>query len=315
MQIRSYDEVDPFEIQKLTWTSFGWAMEERWIRTLRRKDPRYFDDYAVYATERGKPLAQVVPMKMTVRLASGPEEVGGLQAVCSHPSMWGRGLVRRLTEHVHDRFRAMGLRVSTLTTSRNIRGYHVYRGLGYVDLAPFDCGSRRIPRDRGRPDGLRVRKATKADLPTIQRLFEAYTRGLCGWTERHPRVLPAIAAWYPRFLERYRIAERDGTPVGYFRTDPNRDRMFEEMIAPRATDFRDVVAWAETRARGKVAATTWITCAKDRTRLLHLGYDLDGPIGDTTMAVPLERSLRPRGLPALFGATSGRFAHYPSDDF
>jgi len=315
MQIRSYDEVDPYEVQRLTWSAFGLAMEEKWIRTIRRRDPRYLEDYAVYATERHTPLAQVVPMKMTVRLASGPEEVGGLQAVCSHPSVWGKGVVRQLTEHVHDRFRAMGFRLSTLTTSRNIRGYHVYRSLGYVDLASFYCGSRRVPRNRKRPEGLRVRKATKADLPTIQRLFEAHARGLCGWTERHPDVLPAIAAWYPGFLGRYRIAVRDRDPVGYFRTDPERDLLFEEMIGPRAIDFRDAIAWMESRARGKVATTTWITCAKDRDRFRNLGYDLDGPIGDTTMAVPLDRSLRARGLPVLFGATSGRFAHYPSDDF
>jgi len=315
MRIRTYDEVDPYDIQRLVWTSFGWNMQAGWIRTLRRKDPRYLEDYAVYATEKGKPLAQVVPLRMTVRLTSGPEEVGGLQGVCSHPAVWGRGYVRRLIEDAHERFREMGLRISTLTTSRNIRGYHVYGGLGYKELAPFYCGSRRVPRGRRRPEGLRVRKATRADLPVIQELFEAYTRGLCGWTMRDPDVLPAMASWHPTFLQRYRIAIRDGTAVGYFRTDPRRDVLFEEMIVPRTRDFRDAIASIEARARGKVSTTTWITCAKDRKRLRGLGFDLEGPIGDTTMAVPLDRSLRGRDLPALFGAASGRFAHYPSDDF
>ncbi len=142
MRFRTYDEVDPYEIQKLVWTSFGWIMEERWIRTLRRKDPRYLDGYAVYATERGRPLAQVVPMKMTVRLTTGPESVGGLQGVCSHPGVWGKGYARRLIEHVHERFRSMGLRISTLTSSRNIRGYPLYRSLGYVDIAAFYSGAK-----------------------------------------------------------------------------------------------------------------------------------------------------------------------------
>ncbi len=315
MQVRTYDELDPYEVQKLVWGAFGWIMEERWIRTLRRKDPRYLDGYALYATERGTPLAQVIPMRMTVRLTTGPEPVGGLQGVCSHPAVWGKGYARRLIEHVHERFRSMWLRISTLTASRNTRGYPLYRGLGYVKLAPFYCGAKRITKDRARPDGLTVRKARRSDLSTIQGLFESYTRGLCGWTLRHPDVLPTTVAWYPPVLDRYRIAMRDGTAVGYFRTDPRRDLLFEEMIAPRSADFRDAVAAMEARARGKTATTTWITCGKDRRALTRLGYDLMGPIGDTTMAVPLGGGVQAKELPTLFGAGSGRFAHYGTDDF
>ncbi len=254
-------------------------------------------------------------MKMAVRLISGVEEVGGLQGVCSHPSVWGQGYARRLVEHVHDRFRELGLRISTLTTSRNIRGYSVYRALGYVDLAPFYRGSRQVGPGRPRTEGTRIRAATTRDLPTIQRLFGTYVRGLCGWTVRHPEALPARAAWYPKFFARYRIVVRDGTAVGYLRTSPDEDLTFEEMIVPSMGDFRRAVAVMEARASGKMATTTWISCRKDRQRLRALGYDVDGPIGDTTMAVPLSRKLRARELPSLFGATTGRFAHYPSDDF
>ncbi len=315
MQIRSYDELDPYEVQKLTWTAFGWTLEERWIRTIRRKDPRHIDEFAVYATERGKPVAQVVPLTMDVRLTTGPEQVGGLQGVCSHPSVWGKGYTRRLIEHVHDRFRSMGLRISTLTTSRNIRGYGVYAGLGYVDLAPLYCASKRIPKKRRRPEGIRVRKATKSDFRTIQALFGTYTRGLCGWTLRHPDTLAATFSWYSPYLGRYRIVMRDGKAVGYLRTVRDRDILFEEVIVPRMGDFRDAVAAMESQVRGKVATTTWITCEKDRKRFRDLGYDLGGPIGDTTMAVPLDRSVRAAEVPRLFGATTGPFAHYPSDDF
>ncbi len=315
MQIRTYDELDPYEVQKLTFASFGWVMEERWVRTILRRDPRYLDGYALYAVERGKPLAQVVPMRMAVRLKTGVEEVGGLQGVCSHPSVWGKGYARRLMEHVQARFREMGLQISTLTSSRNTRGYSVYQALGYVDLAPFYSGSRSVPRNRRRPKDIRIRTATGRDLPTIQKLFESYTRDLRGWTARHPDVFPALGAWCPKFLDRYRIVERGGAVVGYLRTDPARDPLFEEAIAPRTVDLRAAVAAMEARVRGKVATTTWITCRKDQERFRSLGYDLDGPIGDTTMALSLTREIRTRNLPALFGATRGLFAHYPSDDF
>jgi hypothetical protein len=103
--------------------------------------------------------------------------------------------------------------------------------------------------------------------------------------------------------------------VGYFRTRPHWNVNLEELIAPKFQDFRDAVALMEYSLRGKIALANWITSGKDKRRFLKLGYDLDGPIGDTTMAVPLGRSVRARDIPALFGVTKDRFAHYPTDDF
>lgn len=315
MRIRTYDEVDHYSAYRLSSVAFGWGISERAVRVVRMKDPRYLDYFAVYAVERGKPLAQVVPMRMPVRLATGIEEVGGLQAVCSHPTVWGEGYARRLMKHIHDEFRSLGLRISTLTTSRNIRGYHVYQGLGYRDITDFYRGTRYVPRNRRRPEGIRLRKAKKRDLPDIQRLFMTYTRDLLGWTIREPEVLPTTVTTDSHYLDRYRMIIRNGEVVGYLRMRPEWNVHFEEVMAPRARDFRDAIALRECEVRGKHASTTWITARKDQDRLRNIGYDLDGPIGDTTMAVSLKPGLKTRDLPALFGADSGRFAHYPTDDF
>lgn len=314
MRVRSYDEVDPFEVHKLSMAAFGWAFRPEWIRTLTRRDPRYPEDYAVYAVERGRPLAQIVPLTMPVRLTSGVETVGGLQGVCSHPSVWGRGYTRRLIEHVHDRYRGMGLRISTLTTSRNIRGYRVYSSMGYRELVPFYCASRNVPKGRRRP-GVRLRRATRRDLPILQELFERHARDLFGWSVRLPEILPARVAWWPKALTRYRVVLRDGRAVGYLRTRPEEDILMEEMVIPRWDDFRAAAALLECRVRGRVATTTWITCRRDQERFRALGYDLDGPIPEATMAAPLDPGVRPRDLPAMFGTRSGRFVHYPTDDF
>jgi len=315
MQIKTYDEVDHYEVYRLGAVAFGWGMSERAVRVTRKLDPRYLDSFAVYAVENGKPVAQVIPMKFPVRLTTGVEEVGGLQAVCSHPTVWGKGYARRLMQHVHNMFRDMDFRISTLTTSRNIRGHHVYQGLGYVNITDFQSGTRRVPRSHHRPKGIRLRKAARRDLPEIQRLFRAYTKGLCGWTMRLPEALPAIAASEHDYLERFRMVVRDGEVVGYLRIRPSWNINFEEVIVPDVTDYRDAISLREYEVKGKVSRTTWVTAKKDQDRLKAIGYDLDGPIGDTTMAVSLRSPLRTRSIPSLFGADSGLFAHYPSDDF
>jgi len=315
MKILTYDDLDPYDIHRLSMTSFGWAATQKEVRAFVRRDPRYFEFYAVYAVDGGKPLAQVVPLRMPVHLTSGVTEVGGLQAVCSHPSVWGKGYARRLMQHTHDIFRSLDIEISTLTTSRNIRGYHVYKSLGYADLGPFLRGFRKVPKNRPRPDGVRLRRAKRSDLAVIQRLFERYTKSDFGWTRRLPQVVPTSVALFPKHLGYYRMIVRDREPVGYLRTRPNVGIDVEELIAPRYRDFKDAVALIERSVRGKVAMVTWITSGKDKRRFRRLGYDLEGPIGDTTMAVPLGRRVKPREIQALFGVTRDSFAHYPTDDF
>jgi GNAT superfamily N-acetyltransferase len=314
MQIRSYEEIDPAEAVRLSAVAFGESLTESEIRRIHGRDPRYAGGPPVYAVEGGRVLAQVIPMRFPVRLATGVETVGGLQGVCSLPSVWGRGYTRRLIEHVHGLFRDEGLRISTLTGSKNTRGYRLYSGLGYVDLAPFYRGTRKVPKDRKPPAGLRIRKARSEDLPRIHELYRLATRGLLGWTQRAPAELAAAYASFPRFRGRYRVAESAGRIVGYLRSRPEDAALVEEVLAGREADFRAMVTGMEAQVRGGVATANWITCRRDVGRFRRLGYRID-PIGDTTMAMPLTRDVRARDLPALFGGTSGRFVQYPTDDF
>jgi GNAT superfamily N-acetyltransferase len=314
MQFKTYDEIDPNEAYRLGAAAFGWTLSESEMRRIQRRDPRYPYGIAMYAVEGEHVLAQTVPMRLPVRLTTGVEPVGGLQGVCSLPTVWGRGYARRLMEHVHDVFREDGLRISSLTTSTNIRGYGVYGRLGYVDLAPFYLGTRVVPRDRKPPTGLRTRKARKQDLSRIHDLYTDAMRGLLGWTERSRAELPAAFSTFSWARARYRVAVRDGTIVGYLRTRPESGALMEEVVAPADRDFRSIVAAMERKTPGGVATANWITCRRDATRFRRLGYRLER-ISDTTMAVPLTRDVRTADLPRLFGGTSGRFVQYPTDDF
>src|SRR5256886_12634704 len=188
MKVRAYDEIDPLDAFRLSLLAFGSAWGAAKIRRVRATDRRYFNDFALYAEERGRVLAQVVPLRFSVRLSTGLEEVGGLAGVCSHPSVWGRGYARRLMDGVHHRFRELGFRISTLTTSRNIRGYGVYAKMGYVDLAPFRAAVRRSSRRRA-PYGYRLRTATKTDVPRMHALYRKHTRNMLGWTDRPAELL------------------------------------------------------------------------------------------------------------------------------
>lgn len=315
MPIRTFDEVDPFEIHKLGLAAFGWAAPEKRMRRQIREDPRVMDGYGRYYVERGRIVAQVLPLRIPVRLASGVETIGGIAAVCSLPEVWGRGYVRRLMGHVHDLYREEGIRIAALTTSRNIRGYGVYRKLGYVDLAPFYRATRRIRVRPSPPDGVGFRVPKARDIPRMQQLFRDFARSFFGWTERHPTFLGGEQIWFDHILDRFRLVYRGGTLVGYLRTIPGEEDFSEEYVLRRHADFRAAVRAVEARTRFGFSNVVPLSTAADLARFRGLGYEIVGPTPSKAMAVSLAPDLRARDLPRLFGVPQGRFLLYPTDSF
>ncbi len=315
MPIRTFDEVDPFEIHKLTLASFGFAAPERRMRRQIRQDPRVVDGYGRYYVEHGRVLAQVLPLTMPVRLTSGVERIGGIAAVCSLPEVWGRGYIRRLMEHVHDLYREMGLRIAALTTSRNIRGYGVYRKLGYVDLGPFYRATKRVRVRPAPPHGVRFRVPTARDIPKIQGLFRDFSRPFFGWTERDPKFLGGEQIWFDDVLERFRLVYRDGALVGYLRILPDEEDLTEEYVLQRGADFRAAARAVESRNRFGLSNVVPLSTAADLARFRGLHYAIVGPTPSKAMAIPLVPRLQARDLPRLFGVPQGRFLLYPTDSF
>lgn len=315
MRIRTFDEVDPFEIHKLVLASFGWAMPESRMRRQIRKDPRVMEGYTVYAVERGRLLAQVMPLKMNVRLTTGVETIGGIAAVCSRPEVWGRGYIRRLMEHVHGMYREAGFRIAALTTSRNIRGHGVYTGLGYMDLTPFYRATKRVSRRPSRPGGLRLRVPRRRDIPRIQDLFRTFARGFTGWTERDSRFLGGEDIWFDRILDRFRLVYHDGKLVGYFRTIPGEEDFVEEVVLRRRSDFRAAMRAVEAGSGGGFTNIALLTSSFDLRRFRELGYHIVGPTPGRAMALSLVHDLPTKELPRLFGVPERRFLLYPTDAF
>ncbi len=315
MKICYYDEVDHYDVHRLTMLAFGWAMRPREIRYLMRHDPRVMDGYGLYAVEDGLVVAQVVPLHMPVRLTSGVEVVGGMAGVCSLPSIWGRGYARALLERAHELYREEGYDISTLMTSRNIRGYGIYRRLRYVDLAPFRHATHRVKGRRAGAKGLRLRRAKKGDLPTIQSLFELQVEGQYGWTERNPRVLRNLVRLYPKTLEAYHLVLRDGKAVGYVRAPRGEAYVADEAIVSRLGDLSEALRSLEGRSKREYGTVANVICQRDTSRLAGLGYAIDGPAMATVMATPLNRRHRAAELPRVFGADEGRLVLYPTDWF
>ncbi len=314
MRICSYDEVDPYEVYKLGMIAFGWPITPKYVEHRLREDPRVIDGFAIYAVEGETVVSQVVPLKMTVRLTSGEEMVGGIQGVCSLPGVWGKGYARRLMERSHEMYRELGLRITTLTTSRNIRGYGIYRKMGYTELPPLYQASRPLPPRRQKPQGIRFRPATEADLPTIQAFYEEHTSDHYGWSCRHPRLLQMKFAWDQKMIKPYRIVMRNDVEVGYVR-QPGQGTLTDEPVIPDIQDFEEAVGALESEAKGGFACVNDISSARDQERFITLGYDVSGPLMGKVMAMSLLSAPRTEELPSLFGSEEGRFVFYPTDGF
>jgi hypothetical protein len=138
---------------------------------------------------------------------------------------------------------------------------------------------------------------------------------MLGWTERPADFMEWKIRETPAYLAKYRVIERHDSIVGYVRTSPRRPASMDEVVAPAAGDFRAAVGLCEASRAHGFASVSWITAEEDARKFRRLGYTIDGPIGDVTMAVSLSHDIANPSLPGLFGGRSGRFVHYPTDDF
>jgi hypothetical protein len=154
-----------------------------------------------------------------------------------------------------------------------------------------------------------------ADLPVMQRLFDAHVEDHYGWTARDPRVLRARAEWDGKVIGRYSMVVRSGKVVGYLRRDADEDIMIQEAILPKTPDFSAAVEAAEAGEKEGYATVSGITCLRDSQRYESQGYELYGPSLETVMALPLQPGLSFEETISLFSVADGRFVLYPTDWF
>jgi GNAT superfamily N-acetyltransferase len=214
IRILEYDQVDPLGVLNLNLLSLNYALTPERVALIRQHDLRPFPFFGVYAVDDGFVAGQVGVYRLSMMTAEGPEDVGGVCAVCTHPAYSGRGIATQLIEEAHHRMRAAGLRFSTLGTARHRGAYSLYCRLGYEDLfAPssilMPCSNLAIENQ------MRAERAGADRLNQCGEVFRQAAAGLWGFAIRHNSFMETMVAIGDVGLEDVWLLWNDKELVGY----------------------------------------------------------------------------------------------------
>ena len=183
IQILTYDQVDPLEVLHLNLVALEYALTPQRLALVRRLDPRPFPFFALYAVLDGALAGQVSVYRLPVVTVDGPEDVGGISAVCTHPAYARQGIAARLIEEAHQHMRRARMRFSTLGTSAYRGAYHLYRHLGYEDV--LRAGLASAPREVAVSSGdLTARPAELGEISLADGLYQRLAPGKIAFTRR-----------------------------------------------------------------------------------------------------------------------------------
>lgn len=188
MQIVEYDQADPLGVLELNLLSLGYPLTQQKMAQIRQLDRRAFPFLALYAIVDGVVAGQVGVDRLPVVTLDGPDEVGGVWAVCTHPAFSHKGIANRLLAEAHSRLRDAGLKYSTLGTARHRGAYPLYRQLGYEPVHHasniFTLNEALLP-----PGRLRAERAGVERLSMTDELFQRAAAGKLGFARRHPEYI------------------------------------------------------------------------------------------------------------------------------
>ncbi|MHA2224543.1 MAG: GNAT family N-acetyltransferase [Candidatus Hodarchaeales archaeon] len=192
MKILEYDEVDPFEVLQLNLLGLDFSLTPERVKLIRQHDPRPFPFFALYAIIDGVVAGQVGVFRLPMVSTEGLEDVGGVWAVCTHPTLSRRGIAKRLLHEAHERMRTEGLRFSTLGTSTFRVAYSLYLKQGYQDVFFSTSLFMRHESLRSYVFDLRVEQANFKKLSLADDLFRRISVNRIGFTRRFKSFLPAM---------------------------------------------------------------------------------------------------------------------------
>ncbi len=214
MDIVEYDAVDPLGVLHLNLLCLGYALTPERVALIRQLDPRPFPFFAVYAVEDGTVIGQVAVYRLPMVTAEGPEDIGGVCAVCTHPAFSRRGIATRLLDEAHIQMRAVGLRFSTLGTARYRVAHMLYQKRGYDDV--FTSRSTFACRNKVWCDmPLRVERANAGKLNLADDLFQQVAAGHLGFARRHKSFIPMLVATGDVGADEVWLLWNDSELVGY----------------------------------------------------------------------------------------------------
>jgi len=214
VRLVEYDDADPLGVLYLNLVSLEYTLTPERVALIRRLDPRPFPFFALYAIEDGFVAGQVGVYRLPLVTTEGPEDVGGVCALCIHPAFSRRGIATQLLDEAHSRMRGAGMRFSTLGTARHRAAYTLYRRQGYEDVfTPAVTFARHT--DVRRNSQLRAERATAARLHLTDDLFQRVAAGQLGFARRHRSFIPGLVAVGDVSADQVWLLWSDGKLVGY----------------------------------------------------------------------------------------------------
>jgi GNAT superfamily N-acetyltransferase len=214
VEILEYDDVNPIEVLALNLTSLNYPLTPERVAKIRQMDSRPFPFFALYFVVEGIVAGQVGVFRLPVVTTEGDQQVGGLWAVCTHPSFRRQGIASRLSDEAHARMRQAELRFSTLGTSRRLAAYALYKKHGYVDAHVPGSTFARCEDVCGQSD-LRATQADATEWHLVDRLFNRISKNHLGFARRPPSFIATKVAADDIGRKDVWLVWKNGDLVGY----------------------------------------------------------------------------------------------------
>jgi len=191
MKILEYDDVDPVSVLDLNLLSLGYPLTPELVARIRHLDQRPFPFFGLYAVEGGTTAGQVLLYRLPGVTSEGPEDFGAVAAVATHPAFSRRGIAAQLLEEAHTRMRSVGLRFTTLATSRYRMAHLLYKRAGYEDVLAFGSAFKRFDAIQV-STGLRAERAGEKRLDFADALYRRLAAARLGFARRYEPFFSTI---------------------------------------------------------------------------------------------------------------------------
>ena len=249
-----FDEIDdPLKVTLLFQLSLSFTATPKVLEELRANDDRYTPEFGIFAlTEEGEVAAGHLLMKISTETTVGRLDVGGVNAVGTHPTFARRGAMTVVMNAAHKYFKQHGLEHSVLTSSSSLVAMTLYERLGYVELARSTLALKypNQPRTSAQSE-ISIRPYSDEDLSQIDRVFREATAGSYGLIHRPNNFLKARNHTIGLDInpnQKLRVARREGAVSGYayWESNPNLSAAHEILALDRSS-FHALLADAEQR--------------------------------------------------------------------
>lgn len=309
MKILEYDAVDPFEVLDLNLLCFRFALTPEVATKIRRLDERAFPFLAIYAVDNGRVVGQTGVFRLPMMTTAGPEDVGGIWAMCTHPAYSRQGIGSLLIAEAHNRMRRAGLRFAALGTSPHWVAHPFYLKHGYQNIAHFAAAlaPRAIVENSG--NRFSVAKATQEALPEADALFRRVATGKTGFARRHENFLPKMVEIGDDVrLENLRLLYQDSDLIGYAAVQTS-EALFkvDDILLLDEVDSVTAVAALLSESAAPFVQVTMNNFSPHMTRLQQAGFQVTSTTLDVVMLRPLANNPDIPAMSPHFGLGTSQF--------